>query len=875
MIGRRLKGRGVTQMRPARVGPSHGPDQRPAARSPERFSARRPRSVRHANAQSVMPRPGTRVVQADERGAGGSTGLRPGQLSGLLRQLARDPEPERASSWQHVLRPGAVIGRFELVGEIGRGAFGVVYEARDLQLNRSVAFKAVRAGDYGGLREERLLSEAEAAARLSHPNIVTLYDVGRTEQGPYLVLELLRGHTLAQRLERGRFLAQEALRVAVNVANGLAHAHAQGVVHRDLTPGNVYLCTDGQVKLLDLGMAHAFGRRKVDGGTPAYMAPEQCRGAPEDERTDVFALGIIVYQMLTGELPFPEDGGKSLLAHRRAPALRVTGEPGLGELIGRMLEKDPVKRPRDAGEVLPVLARLQAELERSSSACTVKTVRKRFASLRVLAATAVCLALLGIAMSAIVGRWQPARKINPFAGSALPSVAVLPFADLSPLHDQEPFSDGIAEEILNALAHVEGLRVAGRTSSFFFKGKSVKLADIGHELNVGTVLEGSVRKDSNRVRITVQLINVADGYHLWSETYDRELTGVFALQDEIAHHVVGALRVKLLPGRGPASIAQRGTQAQAYLEYLEGRQFYSLASAEGYLRAVQAFNKALAIDPAYAPAWADLAVALDYQWSYGGSAAEYEEHKKRAVEAAERSVALDSTLADGYRARGYVRAILQRDWAGAQEDMERALALNPGDADARSRYAIFVLAPLGRLTEAIQYCLRATEVDPLAAQAWNALGLLYLNDAQFERAIAALRRSLELSPKHAFAAWNLTRALLAMRRPDEALAVARGSGDEASRLAALALAEHALGHAREAEQAMEALVSLGPHRSAYYLAEVHGFRGDREQALTWLERALDEHDRRLFEVRYDLSFRALRSEPRYHALLAKMNLPLQ
>ena len=686
------------------------------------------------------------------------------------------------------------------------------------------------------------------------------------------MLELLRGQTLAKRLEKGALPVHEALRIAVEAARGLAHAHAQGVVHRDLTPGNVFLGADGQVKLLDLGMAHAFGRRKVDGGTPAYMAPEQLRGAPEDERTDVFALGVTLYQMLTGELPFAHGNRGSLLARKTAPALLVAGGPELGDLVGRMLEKDPVKRPRDAGEVLPALAGFQAELERSPLVGPAKAVRKRPASRWRLAAITGGSVLLGVATASLAARYQAARTATAPA-LATPSIAVLPFTDLSPQQDQEHFSDGIAEEILNALAHVEGLHVAGRTSSFFFKGKSVRLADIGRDLHVGTVLEGSVRKDSNRVRVTVQLVNVADGFHLWSETYDRELTGVFALQDEIARHVVGSLKVKLLPGKGPASISQRHTSPDAYQAYLEGRHFYNLASPEGYRRAVAAFDGALAVDPAYAPAWAGLAVALDYRWSFVGAAAEFEEHKTRAVEAAARAVALDPTLADGYRARGYVRAIIQHDWSGAQEDMERALALDPGDADARSRYAIFVLAPLGRVGEAIQYCLRATELDPLAAQSWNALGLLYADDGQFERAIVALRRSLELSPKHAFAAWNLTRALLAKGKAGEALPVASGSGDEVSRLAALALAQRDMGHAGEAQQAIEALIAREAHRSAYYIAQVYGSWGAREQALTWLERAFDQHDRRLFEIGYDLSFRAFREEPRYVALLGKMNLP--
>ncbi len=295
-------------------------------------------------------------------------GVRAGALSALIAELVRSPDGERGEGWRNALKPGAVIGRFELVREVGRGGFGVVYEARDRELGRLVAFKAIWTGESPEVREERLLREAEVAARLSHPNIVTLFDVGRSEHGPYLVMELLRGWTLAHRLSQGRLPLRETLRIALELAKGLAHAHGQGVIHRDLTPGNVFLCEDGQVKVLDLGLAHAFGRRKLDGGTPSYMAPEQRSGAPEDERTDVFAMGVMLFEMLAGERPFPEEGERPGRGARGAPELETPEEPALGQLIGRMLSRDPVKRPRDAGEVLATLALLSKELERTPPA---------------------------------------------------------------------------------------------------------------------------------------------------------------------------------------------------------------------------------------------------------------------------------------------------------------------------------------------------------------------------------------------------------------------------------------------------------------------------------------------------------------------------
>ncbi|HEX7622851.1 MAG TPA: serine/threonine-protein kinase, partial [Anaeromyxobacteraceae bacterium] len=313
------------------------------------------------------------LTEADQRRPAGA--VRPGALSALLEELVRTPES--ASAWHGALRPGLVVGRFELVREIGRGGFGVVYEARDRELGRMVAFKAICAGDRPDVREERLLQEAEAAARLSHPNIVTLHDVGRSEHGPYLVLELLHGSSLSARLAHGRLSVSETVRVGVEVAKGLAHAHGRGVIHRDLTPSNIYLSDDGQVTLLDLGMAHAFGHRKLEGGTPAYMAPEQGRGAPEDERTDVFALGAVLYRMFANELPYGDQGAATGRGARPAPVLEVAELPALGELVGRMLQRDPVERPRDAAEVLAALGMFQQELARTPASGSAGAVRRR------------------------------------------------------------------------------------------------------------------------------------------------------------------------------------------------------------------------------------------------------------------------------------------------------------------------------------------------------------------------------------------------------------------------------------------------------------------------------------------------------------------
>jgi eukaryotic-like serine/threonine-protein kinase len=786
--------------------------------------------------------------------------VRPEALSALLKELVAAPEAEARSSWDGALVPGAVFGRLELVREVARGGFGVVWEARDLELGRTVAFKAVRLGGRPEVREERILREAEAAARLSHPNIVTLHDVGRSEHGPYLVLELLRGRTLAERLAEGPLPVREAVRIGLEVAKGLAHAHGQGVVHRDLTPGNVYLCEDGQVKVLDLGMAHAFGRKKLEGGTPAYMAPEQWRGAPEDERTDVFALGAILHRMLSGEAPFP-DGAKWVEGSRPAARLEVAESAGLSELVGRMLERDPVERPRDAGEVLAALEAIRDELSRAPTSASVPPVRRRGGRRRWKVAGLVALGVLGGAVAAHLGQ----RAAHPRGGVA--SIAVLPFVDMSPQKDQEYFADGLSEEILNALARVEGLHVTGRTSSFAFKGKSEDLRGIGQKLNVGSLLEGSVRKAGDRIRVTAQVIDIASGYHLWSETYDRELSDIFAVQDEIARAVVVALRPRLVSEQAPASRPARSMNPEAYNHYLMARAAYARGDEAGVKRACEAYQEALALDPGYAPAWAGLALPLHYAAEEERDRASRDAKRAEAFAAAERAVALDPELAEGYTARGYLRALYRWDWAGAQADLDRAMSLAPGDGTVLRRYAL-LRSMIGRPEEAIAAARRAVEVDPMFVGNATALAEAYIANGEYGPARATLVRAAgDLDPL-------LALLTLLEGKPEEALALLGRVQVEPEKLAAgEALAYHSMGRKAEAQAALATFVQKRGARNPTHVASVYAWFGQPDEAFQWLARAYEQRDSGLNDIRSNVLLKPLRPDARFAALLRKMNLP--
>jgi TolB-like protein/tetratricopeptide (TPR) repeat protein len=459
--------------------------------------------------------------------------------------------------------------------------------------------------------------------------------------------------------------------------------------------------------------------------------------------------------------------------------------------------------------------------------------------------------------------------------AGVPSIAVLPFADLSASRDQEYFADGMADEILNALGQIEGLRVPGRASSFFFKGKTVKLADVGRELGVATVLEGSVRKEGNRVRISADVVETASGRRVWSETYDRELTGVFAVQEDIARSVVDALRVKLLPGRGPTVAKGARTNPEAYNDYLLGRHYFDLGNTDGFRRAVDAFEKALAADPGYAPAWAWLATALlnFTRTSEGGVApAGVSGALERALAAADRSVALGPDVPEAHSARGWMRAWITWDWAGAQSDLQRALELSPRDANTLLRQG-FLLALLGRFPAAIATTRKAADIDPLQAWTWFFLAYYYDASGRFDLAEEAATHALDLAPQHLLALRELGVARLLHGDPAAALATFRRHPWDVARLTGTALAQHDLGNAAEEQKALDELRTRFGERAAFEIAEVHAWRGDRDRAFEWLERSYAQHNLNFRTLKATPLLKNIRGDPRYAPLLARIGLP--
>ncbi|MDO8679000.1 MAG: protein kinase [Acidobacteriota bacterium] len=597
------------------------------------------------------------------------------------------------------LSTGVRLGSYTIEAMLGAGGMGEVYRARDTRLNRTVAVKVVPA-DFSNDPESRhrFEREARAIAALNHPHICTLYDVGSHDGIDFLVMEYLAGETLAARLVRGPLPAHEAIRYAIEIASALDRAHQAGIIHRDLKPGNIMLTEQGS-KVLDFGLAKLTDgevdvTRTADGtvvGTAAYMSPEQADAKPLDPRSDVFSFGAVLYEMLAGRRAF---GGETI-----------------AQILAAVLRDEP---PR-----LPVPAALDSLVRR----CLAKESSQRFPSMAEVKA-----ALEGAATA-------PDQET--------PSIAVLPFANMSSDPENEYFSDGLAEEIINTLTAVEGLRVVARASSFSFKGKRANISEIASQLNIRHVLDGSVRKAGNRVRVTLQLVDASNGYQLWSERYDRELADIFDVQDEIARSIVQRLKVAL-GGAGSRFVKVATSNMEAYQLYLKGRAM--LYKRGPWIRpALESFQQALALDPDYAQAWAGVADAHT-QACFGGYLRP-RDTMPAALDAATRAVTGDPTSAEAHSALACVSLIWERDFPKAEREFREALRLNPQYIQGRCWYGLFFLHwGVLRSEEGLAELWRAFAIDPLSAYTSGVLSFGLSGVRRFDEAIAQGRSGVEQDP---------------------------------------------------------------------------------------------------------------------------------
>jgi serine/threonine protein kinase/tetratricopeptide (TPR) repeat protein len=758
-----------------------------------------------------------------------------------------------------MLATGTRLGHFEIIAPIGSGGMGEVYRARDTKLRREVALKVLPAQvSSDPERFARFEHEARTVAGLSHPNIVVLHAMEEDGGVHFLTMELVEGEALDCHVRAEGLPPARVVELGIAVADALAAAHERGVVHRDLKPANVMLSRDGRVKVLDFGLAKlaetapstdlsraatmAAPISEVGSivGTVPYMAPEQIRGEAVDTRTDLFALGVMLYELASGRRPFrghtAADICSAILRDEPEPLSQLRSNmPGdLERIVSRCLEKNPRERFQTALDVANELRRLRKDLERGGT-----------------------------------------TRAHP-ASAQVASIAVLPFVNRSASEEDEYFSDGLADELLNVLAKIRGLRVAARTSSFYFKGKETTIAEVGSALKVATVLEGSVRKAGNRVRISVQLVQVSDGYHLWSETYDRTLEDIFAVQDDIARSVVKELRATLLGEaadsdarsavKAEVSRATRGraSDPEAHQRYLLARHLLDRVTREDTAKSLAHLRWILERDPGFALAWAELARGYAYETARGWTAEGYD----RAREAAERALALEPDLADGHLMLGWIQ-MFHQDWKGAKASYDRALSLAPGSVTVLRRTG-GLRASLGRIDEAIELDRQAVEQDPLSAISHHTLGSWLLAAGRFDEAEQAFRKALELAPRMTGTTACLATALSALERNDEALAVVRQEPNEIMRHWALAIVHDAMHHVTEANAELEELIANHADTSAYQIAEVHAARGVIDLAFEWLNRAYAQRDTGLTYLQCSHHLRSLHGDPRWQAFRKAM-----
>jgi serine/threonine protein kinase/tetratricopeptide (TPR) repeat protein len=758
------------------------------------------------------------------------------------------------------LQPGTIVGPYEIVAPLGAGGMGEVYRARDPRLGREVALKvlpAVFASDPD--RHRRFTQEAQAIGRLNHPNLLAVFDVGEHAGQPYLIAELLAGESLRQLLDRGALPLRTAVDYARQIAAGLAAAHGRGVVHRDLKPANLFITGDGRIKILDFGLAKvspAAARNDLAEATTAgvatgpgmvigsigYMSPEQMRGMPADSRADIFAFGVVLFEMLSGRQPFT-----------RASA---------AETMSAVLHQDPPSLASLVPDLPPALDRVVRH-------CLEKNPEDRFHSVHDLA-----LQLQDAAQpdSGSPSRPRPTRRRS----KAIDSVAVLPFHNVSGDAESEYLSDGITESILHTLSLLPKLRVMARSTVFRYKGRHDDALAVGRELGVRAVLAGRLMQRRDALGVQAELVDVNDGSLLWGARYDKRPGDLLAVQDEIAREISDRLRFKPT-GAERRKLRQPATRdSEAYQSYLKGRFFWNKWTPEGMRVSLGFYEQAIRIDPRYALAWAGLA---DSHAVLGNiKAVPPAEAFPRAKAAALKALEIDPDLAEAHASLGFVRRFFDWDWPAAERSFARALRLNPAYATAHRWYAQF-LAGSGRHAEAVREAELALELEPLSIIIYTAVGDVLFYARRFDEAIGYYRRALELDPEFLPGHSDLARALEHSGRIEEAIAgyeraIRLAQGENADPSAGLANAYAVAGRRTEALAVLEELKSrrAAQYVSPWALASIYARLGEDETALDWLDRAYAEHDSTLVWVKVHPRFDRLRDHPRYQDLLRRMGL---
>ncbi len=799
--------------------------------------------------------------------------------------------------------PGSRLGRYEIKSQLGVGGMGEVYLAQDTNLRRPVALKLLLAKftqDEDRLR--RFEQEACAASALNHPNILTIYEVGSENDVRFIATEFIDGVTLRQQMGHAPMRLGQALDIAAQAAAALATAHEAGIVHRDIKPENIMLRNDGYIKLLDFGLLklteNSSAHQRLAGessamidtdpgilmGTVKYMSPEQARGFEVDGRTDIWSLGVVLYEMLTGRLPF--GGGSttdilvSILQHAPAPlGLYAADIPAeLDRIVALALAKHQEERYQTSRDFASDLKSLWQELE----------FKARFASSSRLeggdeerqtgddARPAVELSRASAVSPEKSSSRALASSRRRRSRKAIDSLAILPLINVSADKSMEYFSDGITESIINNLSQLPRLRVMARSTVFRYRGEEVDPQEVGRELGVRAVMTGRVLHLDDNLIIKAELVDANDGAHLWGEQYNRKMVDVFSVQQEISREISEKLRFKLT-GEEQKRLTRRSTEnPQAYQFYLKGRYCWNKRTPEGFRKAIEHFEEAIEIDPVYAAAYAGLADSYNMLGTY--SALAPREAFPKAKAAATRALEIDDTLAEAHTSLAYVENSYDWDWMGAEFEFKRAIELNPSYATAHYWYAITHLAALGRLNEAKAELTQAKELDPLSLIIGTNLGWLSYFARQYDRAIEQYEKTIELDANFGVAYYKLGQAYERKGLAEEAITQYRKalylSINSPGIMSALGHACAQAGKPEEARHVLDELKEMSKERyvSPYFIAEVYRGLGELDKTFEWLEKAFADRSDWLVWIGVEPAFDDLRSDPRFINLLHRIGL---
>ena len=807
---------------------------------------------------------------------------------------------------------GRQIGPYSILEKLGSGGMGEVYLARDVRLGRKVALKLLEPHLVGDSNTRtRFLREARLASSLDHPNICTIHEVGEMEGRPFMAMQFVQGQTLRQVIG-GRPLELDALlSIALQVADALAAAHMRGIIHRDIKPANIIVTARGQAKVLDFGLAKLLEQKEDEAtthltmtgaimGTPACMSPEQARGESVDHRTDIFSFGVVLYELATGRIPFQgrsrADVISALLNQPHVPAAELNKKipSRLSEVIDRALQKAPPERYHSMSQMIQDLRQVIAEaggldhLFKSSSVplgvIPHVPIRRRTYFGRIPGPAA--LALLVVVAAVLIGvsflvyqswsrqKLSAAQRLAP--QPQIKSIAVLPFKPLVVADRDEALELGMADTLINKLSSMNAIVVRPISAVRKYTNLEQDALAAGQEQKVDMILDGSIQKSADKVRVSVRLTQVADGQQLWAESFDEKFTDIFYLQDRVSEKVVGLLAIKLT-GQEQTLLTKRHTQdAEAYELYLKGRYQLNRLTDDGFRKGRDYFQQAIARDQKYALAYSGLAIA--YNMLGGFNALAPKEAYPKARDAATKALELDDTIVEAHAALGEIKMSYDWDFFGAEQQLRRALEINPSNSNAHKINGLYLIA-MSRFDDALAEMKRAHELDPLSLEPTIAMADVFYFQRQYDQAIAQYQKALEMDLNSGLSYWAIGRTLTAKGSYNEAIPLLEKSiplsGDSPDEPAELARTYALAGKREEALKILDELKRLSGRKyiSPTVIATIYGALGDKDQAFAWLNKAVDGRDFILVLLNVEPMFDPLRDDPRFTALVKRVGLP--